>query len=106
MDERAPEVLLVDDDASVLNAFERQVRLMGYPTRTLQDPKVALAAIRGGAGCCMIVDDRYTEVGCTQQNQECHGREEPRAGSIPPCLKQCCGGRRKCDRSDRPQIKQ
>jgi len=56
MDERAPEVLLVDDDASVLNAFERQVRLMGYPTRTFQDPKVALAAIRGGAGCCMIVD--------------------------------------------------
>jgi len=54
--EHGREVVIVDDDPSVGAAFARQIRLMGFPTRSFQDPREALRAIREGAGCCVIVD--------------------------------------------------
>ena len=51
------------------------------------------------------VDDGHAEVGCPQQNQECHRREQPDAGSRLPCPEQRGGGHGKRDRRGRPQIK-
>lgn len=50
------EVVIVDDDPSVLRALARQVSVVGYVACPFKDPNDALAYLRSGGGHCLLVD--------------------------------------------------
>jgi two-component system, LuxR family, response regulator FixJ len=56
------EIILVDDDPSVLKALSRQVGLMGYEPVTFGNAGKAAQHIRAGQGDCLLLDLRMPEI--------------------------------------------
>lgn len=56
------EIVLVDDDPSVLRAMSRQVGLMGHNPVAFDDARKAVRHIRSGQGDCLLVDLQMPEL--------------------------------------------
>jgi FixJ family two-component response regulator len=59
---KAPTVLVVDDDLSVLGALSRLIRAAGFDVRTFDCPSALLAAEMPKTNACMLVDFHLPEM--------------------------------------------
>lgn len=57
----APEIFVVDDDASVRRAVDRLLRTAGYSVRTFASAKEVLDAIPDSNPVCLIIDVRMPD---------------------------------------------
>ena len=56
LDSAVADVIVVDDDPSILKAFEKQIALMGHSVVTFADPQGALIHLRSKGADCLVVD--------------------------------------------------
>ncbi|WP_425044310.1 response regulator transcription factor [Primorskyibacter sp. S87] len=56
MPERRAEIVVVDDDRSVLKAMSRQISLMGHRPVVFDDPRQGVCHVREGNGDCLLLD--------------------------------------------------
>jgi len=54
--DRQSQIVIVDDDASILRAFSKQVALMGHAVTTFQNAADALLHVRGQGADCILLD--------------------------------------------------
>lgn len=62
MPEAVVEIVLVDDDHSLLRALSRQIDLMGYKAVPFPDAREGIRHISSGHGDCLVLDLRMPEV--------------------------------------------
>lgn len=62
MPDLTAEIVLVDDDRSVLRAMSRQVGLMGHNPVTFDDARKGVEHILAGHGDCLLLDLRMPEI--------------------------------------------
>ena len=74
-----PTVLVVDDDASVLNALRRLIRSAGLRVLTFARPSELLASEIPGANACVILDVNFPEMNGVQLHEAliASGRDLP-----------------------------
>ena len=77
MPETSCDVVIVDDDPSVLRALDKQVRAMGYSTRTFDDPVRALEALERDEWKCLLVDLSMPEMDGIELQSRLEARADP-----------------------------
>lgn len=71
------DVVIVDDDVSLLRAFGRQLELMGHRVETFSDPVVALSFLEAGGGKCALVDLSMPQLSGLELQERLVARQKP-----------------------------
>lgn len=77
MPETICDVVIVDDDPSLLCALERQVRMMGYSTKTFENPMLALEFLEQADWKCLLADLSMPRMGGLELQSRLETRSEP-----------------------------
>ncbi|MCA0871448.1 response regulator [Seohaeicola saemankumensis] len=71
------DVVIVDDDQSLLRALEKQVRTMGYSTMTFGDPLLALEFLEHADWKCLLADLSMPKMNGLELQSRLEARPEP-----------------------------
>ncbi|WP_209505957.1 MULTISPECIES: response regulator [unclassified Ruegeria] len=77
MPETICDVVIVDDDRSLLRALEKQVRTMGYSTQTFDDPLLALEFLEHADWKCLLADLSMPKMDGLELQSRLETRSEP-----------------------------
>jgi CheY-like chemotaxis protein len=80
--DRAPEVMIVEDDHDTREMLERFLQLEGFEVRTAANGAAALEVLRSGAPPCVILLDLMMPVMNGWQFREAQARD-PEFGKVP-----------------------
>ena len=82
MTERAPQVMIVEDDHDTREMLERFLQLEGFEVRTAANGAAALEVLRSGGHPCVILLDLMMPVMNGWQFREAQARD-PELGKVP-----------------------
>lgn len=77
MPETICDVVIVEDDRSLLRALEKQVRTMGYSTKTFDDPLLALEFLEHADWKCLLADLSMPKMDGLELQSRLEARSEP-----------------------------
>ncbi|MCA0930067.1 response regulator transcription factor [Ruegeria profundi] len=77
MPETICDVVIVDDDRSLLRALDKQVRAMGYSTQAFDDPLLALEFLEHADWKCLLADLSMPKMNGLELQSHLETRSEP-----------------------------